>query len=107
MPIIKKKILIFGPLEIFENENFDASAPKIWIWTSRLKSYLNFSYLTCTDRSKKNFHAPPYCLLVPRTADRGSGVGQMSPNLKTKVGGGDAFDSILTHCSLVVTFGIN
>ena len=35
------------------------------------------------------------CYLVPSTADRGSGVGQMSLYLKTKGGGGDTFDSMV------------
>ena len=30
--------------------------------------------------------AAPHSTLVPNTADRGSGVGHMSPNLKTKGG---------------------
>ena len=42
----------------------------------------------------------PGCYLVPSTADIGSGAGQMSPNLKTKGGRGDAFDSILVHYSM-------
>ena len=47
-----------------------------------------------TVKKKASPHPHPLRLiahstLVPNTADRGSGVGQMSPNLKTKGGAGD------------------
>ena len=49
-----------GPLEFFENENFDARAPKIWIWTSKIIPDLWLVDLFWP--IKKNFHTPPpYC----------------------------------------------
>ena len=32
----KKKNCTWAPWNFFKKENFDASAPKIWIWTSKV-----------------------------------------------------------------------
>ena len=44
-----------GPLEFFENENFDARAPKIWIWTSKIMPDLWLSAVFCQIK-KKSLH---------------------------------------------------
>ena len=61
MPIFIKKYKYLGPLEFFENENFDLRAlvrtPKIWIWTSKIIPDLWLVDLFWP--IKKNFHTPP------------------------------------------------
>ena len=48
-----------GPLEFFENENFDARAPKFWNWTSKIIPDLWLLDLFCP--IKKKFLTSPYC----------------------------------------------
>ena len=59
MPLFTKKHYYLGPLEFFENENFDANA-KVHAEILDLELYLTFGYLTCSERLKKFFHTPPY-----------------------------------------------
>ena len=49
-----KKILMFRPPGIFENENFAAPerVPKIWIWTSKIMSDLCLSAVFCQTQKK-------------------------------------------------------
>ena len=55
-----------GPLEFFENENFEAGAPasalKFWNWTSKIIPDLWLLDLFCL--IKKKFYTPPYCVWV-------------------------------------------
>ena len=56
----KKKSLVlesnqcFGSTLVFTRRDFGIGL---------LKSYHTFVYLTCSVRSKKNFHTPPYCAM--------------------------------------------
>ena len=58
MPIFTKKYYYLGPLEFVQNENFDARAPKFWIWTSKIIPDLWL--LDLFSLIKTNFHTPPY-----------------------------------------------
>ena len=48
-------MLIFSPLEFFENENFEARVPKIWIWTSKIMPDLKLSAVFCQIK-KESLH---------------------------------------------------
>ena len=44
---LHQKILIFKPVEFFENVNFAVRAQKIWIWTYKIMPDLWFSAVFC------------------------------------------------------------
>ena len=62
LSIFTKKYYFLGPLEFFENENFDACAPAKYLsWTSKIIPDLWLLYLFCP--IKKMFHTPPYWIV--------------------------------------------
>ena len=71
VPIFTKKYLYLSPLEFFENENFDARAPKLRIWTSKIMPDLWLLDLFCPIKKNSTLHPTVHHCLYP-TARHGT-----------------------------------